>query len=130
MAYCRTQCERRQFALQGLIAEGAFSDDCQSVIAYDQDLLRLTSEKLVQRAGYPARTLHTVAVKACPLTNVFAEAFKDRQFGAEVASLGELHQALRAGSEPMTIVFDPPSLFSYKSCPSTTSLSAPPRLLL
>jgi len=56
---------------------------------------------------FPESSLHAIAVKANPLTNILAK-IKALGAGAEVASLPELHLAEMAGFSPETIIFDSP----------------------
>jgi diaminopimelate decarboxylase len=64
---------------------------------------------LPQKEGAaPARFLHTMAVKANPLSRTLLIA-KSLGFGAEVASPCELEHALRLGFPPADIMFDSPA---------------------
>uniref|UniRef100_A0A383W8Q7 Orn/DAP/Arg decarboxylase 2 N-terminal domain-containing protein n=1 Tax=Tetradesmus obliquus TaxID=3088 RepID=A0A383W8Q7_TETOB len=99
---------RRCAALSAAIAAGVFSDDTPSAMLMDLDQILATITHIQQEAGYPASTLHTVAVKANPVGKVLQQ-FRDRGMGAEAASLGELQQALQVGFPPERIVFDSPA---------------------
>jgi len=56
---------------------------------------------------FPESTLHAIAVKANPLIRIL-EHIKIHEVGLEVASLPELHIALKAGFNADKIVFDSP----------------------
>ncbi|KAF6260810.1 diaminopimelate decarboxylase [Scenedesmus sp. NREL 46B-D3] len=99
---------RRCAALSAAIAAGMFSDDTPSIMLMDLDQIHATITHIQQDAGYPASTLHTVAVKANPIGKVLQQ-FRDRGLGAEAASMGELQQALHVGFPPNRIVFDSPA---------------------
>jgi len=56
---------------------------------------------------FPPTSLHAIAVKANPLTNILSK-INASGVGAEVASLPELYLAEKAGFAPESIVFDSP----------------------
>ena len=57
---------------------------------------------------FPQNALHSIAVKANPLTKVFSK-IKTLGVGVEIASFPELHLAEKAGFASETIVFDSPA---------------------
>jgi diaminopimelate decarboxylase len=90
---------------QALSDKNLVSPDDTAVMFYDLDFLtaRITDlQKL-----FPPNTLHALAVKANPLTNILTK-INALGVGAEVASLPELYLAEMAGFAPETIVFDSP----------------------
>ena len=93
-------------AIRRALAEGWFREQDTAVVLYDLDALLDRGEAL--RGAFPAETLHAFAVKACPLPVVLA-LLAEQGFGAEAASLGEIHLALAAGFPPERIVFDSPA---------------------
>ncbi|KAG2434083.1 hypothetical protein HXX76_007811 [Chlamydomonas incerta] len=72
----------------------------------DLDLLAETLAAL-KRAPFPPGTLHTFAIKANPVGRLL-QILREAGLGAEVASLGELRQALCCGFAPGRVVFDSP----------------------
>eukprot|EP00878_Enallax_costatus_P035087 GHUV01039058.1.p1 GENE.GHUV01039058.1~~GHUV01039058.1.p1 ORF type:complete len:169 (+),score=34.24 GHUV01039058.1:428-934(+) len=99
---------RRCAALAVAVQQGLFTDDSLSAMLMDLDQIDAVVTHIQSEAGYPASSLHTVAVKANPVGKVL-QVFKDRGMGAEAASLGELAQALHVGFTPDKIVFDSPA---------------------
>lgn len=93
-------------AIRRALAEGWFREQDTAVVLYDLDALIDRVGAL--RGAFPAETLHAFAVKACPLPPVLA-LLAEQGFGAEAASLGEIHLALAAGFPPERIVFDSPA---------------------
>ena len=79
--------------------------DDTAIIFYDLSFLDERIKDLQKQ--FPANTLHAIAVKANPLTNILSKT-KALGAGAEVASLPELFLAEKAGFAPETIVFDSP----------------------
>lgn len=71
------------------------------------DLSFLTARINDLQKLFPANTLHAIAVKANPLTNILAK-IKHLGVGSEVASLPELYLAEKAGFAAENIVFDSP----------------------
>ncbi|GIL86262.1 hypothetical protein Vretifemale_14672 [Volvox reticuliferus] len=100
--------ERRRGALSSAIAAGVLgnSDESATAMFMDLDVLHGTIAAL-KRAPFPPGTLHTFAIKANPVGRVL-ELMRDAGLGAEVASLGELRQALACGFHPDRVVFDSP----------------------
>ncbi len=81
------------------------SSDDTAIIFYD---LTFLDERILDlQKQFPPATLHAIAVKANPLTNILSK-IKERGVGAEVASLPELYLAEKAGFAPENIVFDSP----------------------
>jgi len=76
-----------------------------SVLFYDLTFLEERVNEL--KEVFPQTTLHAIAAKANPLTNILSK-IKALGVGLEVASLPELHLAEKAGFAPETIVFDSP----------------------
>ncbi|KAI8473435.1 MAG: Orn/DAP/Arg decarboxylase 2 [Monoraphidium minutum] len=103
---------RRAAALSAAIGQpglldGDALDFTPTAMLMDVDMIRATADHLRRGAGFPPGALHTVAVKANPVGGVL-RLFLDAGFGAEVASLGELAQALHVGFPPGRVVFDSP----------------------
>ena len=81
-------------------------EDDTAAIFYDLSFL---SERINElKKSFPASSLHTVAVKANPLTKILAH-IKKLNLGCEAASLPELYLAVRAGFNKKKIVFDSPA---------------------
>lgn len=76
-----------------------------AMVFYDLDFLSARIKDLQNQ--FPPETLHAIAVKANPLTNILSK-IKAAGVGAEVASLAELYLAEKAGFTPGNIVFDSP----------------------
>jgi diaminopimelate decarboxylase len=93
-------------AIRQALAGGWFRERDTAIVLYDFDRLEQRAEEVVR--AFPAGTLHTFAVKACPLPPVLAF-LAGLGFGAEAASLGEIHLALAAGIPAQRIVFDSPA---------------------
>jgi len=91
--------------LSRAIAEGAIGNSDDAVIFYN--LSRLDDMLRSVRTAFPCNALHTVAVKANPIVEVLRR-IQRAGYGAEVASIGELHLALAAGFPAEAIVFDSP----------------------
>ncbi len=91
--------------LSRAIAGGVIGDSGEVVVFYD--LSRLDAMLGSVRNSFPANALHTVAVKANPVVEVLRR-IQRVGYGAEVASIGELHLALAAGFPVEAIVFDSP----------------------
>lgn len=87
------------------IAEGIIGHSDDAVVFYN--LSRLDEMLGSLRTSFPPDALHTVAVKANPLVEVLRR-IRRYGYGAEVASIGELHLALAAGFPAESIVFDSP----------------------
>lgn len=88
------------------LAGGLLEAPPRAAVFYDLDHAEERMRALI--AAFPDLAVHALAVKACPVTSLqrFAAV---RGFGAEVASIVELKQALRAGFPPERIVFDSPA---------------------
>ena len=84
---------------------GLISPDDTALVFYDLDFLSARIKDLQKQ--FPPKTLHAIAIKANPLTNILSK-IKANGVGAEVASLPELFLAEKAGFAPETIVFDSP----------------------
>lgn len=93
-------------ALQCALREGLLGEDNPSALLMDMSRIERTVSAL-QRALAEPHFLHTMAVKACPLTAVLRLA-RDSGCGAECASLGEVVLALSVGFAPHRVVFDSP----------------------
>ena len=99
--------ERRELILQAAVAQGLLHSEEALVAAFlDLDEVKKNVESL-QRV-FPSNTLHAFAAKANCLVPVLS-ALKEMGMGCEVASEGELAQALTAGFSPERIVFDSPA---------------------
>jgi diaminopimelate decarboxylase len=97
---------RQQKILQASVSAGHFSDG-QTMVAYvDTDSLASTVSRLKQ--AFPDHFTHTFAAKANTMSSAL-RLVKDRGMGCEVASPGELEQALRTGFDPAGIVYDEPA---------------------
>lgn len=82
-----------------------FSDE-RALVIHDLDLLVDRFDELAD--AFPARSLHSVAVKANPLVELL-RVLVGRGAGLEAASLEEAHVAIAAGCPPERIVFDSPA---------------------
>jgi diaminopimelate decarboxylase len=92
-------------ALRAAIAQGFFGEEDTLVMFHDLDFLTNRIEHL--RSVFPDTTLHAVAMKANPLSSIL-EFLHSSGAGVEVASMGELKMALKAGYSAKKIVFDSP----------------------
>lgn len=72
-------------ALQAAGVPPLFSDEAPSAAFVDLDLLRAAAAEL-RAAPYPPGTLHTYAVKACPLKGLLC-VLREEGFGAEVRAV-------------------------------------------
>ena len=88
------------------IAERVIGSLDDAVVFYN--LSRLDDMLGSLRTSFPSNALHTVAVKANPIIKVLRR-IRGAGYGAEVASIGELHLALAAGFPVEAIVFDSPA---------------------
>lgn len=78
-----------------------------SAIFYDLTFLEQRIRRLID--CFPAGTLHGLAVKANPLSQLLKWCNQlDRAIGVEAASAGEVALALKCGFQPDRIVFDSP----------------------
>jgi diaminopimelate decarboxylase len=89
-----------------------------SPCAFFYDLTAFRAQRVALAAAFPSSSLHCLAVKACPVVALLAEAAGGRpdrarrdplSMGAECASIGEVALALAAGIGPSKIVFDAPA---------------------
>ena len=87
------------------------SPDDTAIVFYNLAFLDERIKNLQNQ--FPLQTLHAIAVKANPLTNILSK-IKTTGVGAEVASLPELYLAEKAGFAPETIVFDSPCKTKYE----------------
>ena len=101
----RLGAEAMSATLSRAIAEGAIGNSDDAVVFYN--LSRLDDMLASLQTSFPPNALHTVAVKANPLVQVLRR-IQSAGYGAEVASIGELHLALAAGFPAEKIVFDSP----------------------
>jgi diaminopimelate decarboxylase len=101
----RLSAEEMSATLSRAIAAGAIGSSDDAVVFYN--LSRLDDMLGTVRNAFPQGALHTVAVKANPIVEILRRIQK-AGYGAEVASLGELHLALTAGFPVDAIVFDSP----------------------
>jgi len=87
-------------------SKGVIAKEDTAIVFYDLDFLINRIEDL--KKSFPLTTLHAIAVKANPLIKIL-EKIKSLNVGLEVASLPELHLALKTGFSEDQIVFDSPS---------------------
>lgn len=87
-------------------ARAAGHDTEPAVIVHD--LARMRAAIAEVAAAFPARALHTVAIKANPLVGVLRAAV-EAGAGLEAASIEEVHLALAAGCPAGHVVFDSPA---------------------
>ncbi len=96
----------KERVLRTAIAKGLL-DDRQLIAGFiDVDGVSRTITEL--KAAFPDHFAHTFAAKANAMTGSLA-IVRDRGLGCEVASAGELQQALRVGFPPESIVYDEPA---------------------
>lgn len=101
-----TQIQAKSKVLRKCLETGEWSGPSDtSLIFYDLDAIDHRLDEISR--SFPASSLHTTAVKANPLARILS-LMNDRKAGAEVASLPELHLALKCGFPPERIVFDSP----------------------
>jgi len=97
---------RQQKILQASVRAGHFDDD-RTIVAYvDTGALAETVSNL--KRAFPDHFTHTFAAKANTMRSALAQVHK-LGMGCEVASPGELEQALRVGFAPAEIVYDEPA---------------------
>ncbi|WP_432034756.1 diaminopimelate decarboxylase [Streptomyces cucumeris] len=103
------EAERREHILRAAIRQGLLDPD-QALLAAFIDLDAVAASVATLRAAFPSSvpTLHTFAAKANCLVPILRE-LRTHGMGCEVASPGELAQALAAGFPPDHIVFDSPA---------------------
>jgi len=97
---------RQEKILQASVAAGHFNDDRTTVAFVDTGSLAETVARLHQ--AFPDHFTHMFAAKANTMSSALLQV-KALGMGCEVASPGELEQALRAGFEPSAIVYDEPA---------------------
>ncbi len=97
--------ERSRTLHAALLREGLVREEDTAIIFHNLSFLASRIESL--RQSFPSSTLHAIAVKANPLTRILS-LIKSHGVGLEVASLPELHMAVRAGFSSDMIVFDSP----------------------
>ncbi|MFD7867208.1 diaminopimelate decarboxylase [Streptomyces sp. NPDC057682] len=98
----------RDAALARAVGEGLLGPGAPLVGLLDVDGVLAAVDALNEAFEGPATVQHTFAAKACglvPVLRLLAEA----GMGCEVASPGELEQALAAGFTPDRLVFDSPA---------------------
>ena len=101
--------ERRERILRAAVRERLLDPDHAVLAAFvDLDGVAASVEALHRAFPPTVRALHTFAAKANCLVPVLAE-LRTHGMGCEVASAGELAQALAAGFPPERIVFDSPA---------------------
>lgn len=91
--------------VQNLLHNDIFTKNDNWCVIYDLSLLEARFESLIKT--FPADTLHTLAIKACPLISILKIAVNNG-LGLEAASLEEVHLALAAGCDTSKILFDSP----------------------
>ncbi|EME32063.1 diaminopimelate decarboxylase [Galdieria sulphuraria] len=91
--------------VQRALDRGILSETTPKVFIYHLDKLQNTWKQLFD--AFPPKTLHTFALKACPVKGVLSLAFS-YGFGAECASIGEVYLAKSFGCPSERIVFDSP----------------------
>ncbi|MFF1304136.1 diaminopimelate decarboxylase [Streptomyces sp. NPDC058307] len=101
--------ERRERILRAAVRQGLVEPD-HAVLAAFVDLDGVAASVAALHAAFPdtVSVLHTFAAKANCLVPVLEE-LRTLGMGCEVASAGELAQALAAGFAPEQIVFDSPA---------------------
>ena len=95
-----------QQILQAAIKAGYLGDE-QALAAF-VDTTSLTKTISTLHQAFPEHFTHTFAAKANTMSSALA-LVKEQGMGCEVASPGELEQAIRAGFEPEKIVYDEPA---------------------
>lgn len=93
-------------ALKNAISSGLLSEETPLAGFVDLDGIKRTVESLM--SSFPSHFSHHFAVKANSINGVL-KALNATGLGAEVASPGELAQALKAGFDKNKIVFDEPA---------------------
>lgn len=103
-----TFASRRDDAVRAAVAAGLL--DTEQPLAAFVDLAGLAETAAAVHAAWPARleVRHAFAAKANSLVPVL-RLLRGHGFGCEVASAGELAQALTAGYAPADLVFDSPA---------------------
>lgn len=104
--YTHEASEHKVLALKTAVAQGLIGEDIP--LAGFVDVLGIAQTIKQIKASFPAHFHHHFAVKANSLHGVLKR-FRENDIGAEVASPGELAQALKAGFDKQNIVFDEPA---------------------
>ena len=97
---------RKQQVVQAAIQQNLFSD-AQPLAAF-VDVAGVAETIATLKNSFPKHFEHTFAAKANTMRAAL-ELVRQEGLGCEVASRGELRQALRAGFEPRQIVYDEPA---------------------
>jgi diaminopimelate decarboxylase len=92
-------------AFRSALSKGLIREEDTLVMFHDLSFLEEHIQCL--NSLFPPQTLHAIAIKANPLIRIM-EFIRPFGAGAEVASLGELKLALKAGYPAEKIVFDSP----------------------
>ncbi|WP_436772755.1 diaminopimelate decarboxylase [Yinghuangia sp. YIM S09857] len=95
-------------AVRLAVRDGLLDSPAPVIGLLDVDGIRGTVARLHAAFESPAPVLHTFAAKACGLVPVL-RLLAESGMGCEVASPGELAQALAAGFTPDRLVFDSPA---------------------
>jgi diaminopimelate decarboxylase len=101
-----TLSERKATIMQSAVVQGLLNEERLLAGFIDVDGIRRTVASL--QAAFGDHFLHAFAAKANCLHRVLLQ-LREAGMGCEVASPGELEQALRAGFPPELIVFDSPA---------------------
>ncbi len=96
----------KQQVMQAAIEAGYLGDDRIIASFVDPDGVARTIQSLKQ--AFPDNFQHTFAAKANTMRKAL-QLIKSQGLGCEVASRGELEQAMRVGFEPQNIVYDEPA---------------------
>ncbi|SFY40884.1 diaminopimelate decarboxylase [Streptomyces atratus] len=104
----RQRGDRRTAALARAVEDGLLGPHAPVIGLLDVDGVLAAVEALHKAFGGPAPVRHTFAAKACGLVPVL-RLLADAGMGCEVASPGELEQALAAGFTYDRLVFDSPA---------------------
>jgi len=97
---------KHQQILQAAIKAGYLGDERALAAFVDTTSLAETISTLHQ--AFPRHFIHTFAAKANTMSSALA-LVKEHGMGCEVASPGELEQAIRSGFKPEKIVYDEPA---------------------
>lgn len=98
--------ERKARVAAAAVAQGLLGEGRPLAGFVDLDGARATVAEL--KASFPVHVRHTFAAKAGCLEGIL-RLFRAEGLGCEVASPGELAEALRAGFAPEDVVFDSPA---------------------
>ena len=101
-----TVCERKALVAQAAVAQGLLGGD--TLLAGFVDLGGMRQAVGALRSSFPAHFTHAFAAKAGCLEGILRP-LRQQGMACEVASPGELAQALAAGFPPKLIVFDSPA---------------------